>query len=91
MGVVGAVLVARWSVGLIRVTSHVLLDPQAPDRIRDAIRQALEADGAAAVTDLHVLAIGPGKYAAIIGVVTETLPPTDGVKPKLPRSYNWPT
>ncbi|UCF33071.1 MAG: CDF family Co(II)/Ni(II) efflux transporter DmeF [Phycisphaerales bacterium] len=85
MGVVGAVLVARWSVGLIRVTSHVLLDRQAPERIRNAIRLAIEADGAATVTDLHVWAIGPGKHAAIIGVVTETLRSADEVKARLPR------
>ena len=84
MGVVGAVLVARWSVGLIRVTSHVLLDRQAPERIRDAIRQAIEMDGTTAVTDLHVWSIGPGKYAAIIGVVTETLQSADDVKAMLP-------
>jgi hypothetical protein len=79
-----AVLVARWPVGLICLTSQVLLDQQAPERFRDAIRLAIEADGATAVTDLHVGVIGPGKYAAIIGVVTETLQSADELKAKLP-------
>ncbi len=83
-GVVGAVLVARWSVGLIRVTSHVLLDRQAPPRIRDAIREAIEADGAATVTDLHVWSIGPGKYAAIIGVVSGMSSTADELRARLP-------
>jgi cation diffusion facilitator family transporter len=70
MGILGAILVARWSVGLIRLTSRVLLDRQAPERIRNAIRKSIEADGEATITDLHVWSIGPGKYAAIIGIVT---------------------
>jgi len=84
MGIVGAVLVARWSVGLIRVTSHVLLDRQAPERIRDAIRESVEQNGAATITDMHVWSIGPGKYAAIIGVVTGVAGSPDGIKALLP-------
>jgi len=43
MGVAGAVLVAKWSLGLLRSSSHVLLDMQAPEEIRLAIKQAIEA------------------------------------------------
>lgn len=84
MGIVGAVLVARWSVGLISVTSHVLLDRQAPGRIRDAIRESVEANNQATITDLHVWSIGPGKYAAIIGVATGVPRSPDELKAQLP-------
>lgn len=70
MGVLGAMLVVRWSWGLIRASSGVLLDMQAPASLRQAMIAALEADGESRVSDLHVWSVGPGIYAAEIGVVT---------------------
>ena len=69
MGVVGSMLVGRWSLGLLRTTSRVLLDRQAPDDVLRAVRQAVEALGDVRVTDLHVWTIAPGKCAAVISVV----------------------
>jgi cation diffusion facilitator family transporter len=62
MGLVGAVLVARWSIGLLRATSAVLLDRSAPE-IREAIRASLEQEEGTRVTDLHVWSIGVGLFA----------------------------
>jgi cation diffusion facilitator family transporter len=69
MGIVGAVLVARWSYGLLGSTSGVLLDRQAPEDLQREIRGILEADDDTRVTDLHVWSIGPGIYSAQIAVV----------------------
>jgi cation diffusion facilitator family transporter len=79
MGVVGAVLVARWSVGLVRTTSRVLLDRQGPEHVCEDIRAAVGATGDTMVTDLHLWSVAPGKYSLIL-VVT-----TDG--PHTPESY----
>lgn len=84
MGVVGCVLVARWSWSLMRATSLVLLDRQASERILTRIREAIEGDDRARVIDLHVWSIGPGKYAAIISVLTETNAPADSFKSLIP-------
>ena len=70
MGLVGAILVARWSVGLLRTTSRVLLDRQGPQHMRDAVRQLVEQRGDE-VADLHCWAVAPGKYALILGVVSD--------------------
>ena len=70
MGIVGAILVTRWSVGLLRTTAGVLLDAQAPEDICRGIATAMESEGAR-VSDLHVWSIGPGLYAAIVSVVTD--------------------
>lgn len=70
MGVVGALVIARWSWGLIRDAGTVLLDaaPQS-GRMRRDIERALDAaDGE--IADLHVWQIGPGHYAAIVSLVT---------------------
>jgi len=75
MGVIGAALVSRWSWGLLRQTSTVLLDHQAPATLRTGIRVAIESSGDDTVTDLHVWEIGPGVYAAEI-VITSRRPTT---------------
>jgi cation diffusion facilitator family transporter len=68
MGIVGAILVARWSVGLLRQSSAVLLDHQAPAPVRARLRAALEKDDAR-VVDLHLWSIGPGVRAASVTLV----------------------
>jgi Co/Zn/Cd efflux system component len=43
MGIVGTAMVDRWSWGLLRHTSSVLLDQQAPAAVRNAVCEAIEA------------------------------------------------
>jgi len=71
MGVVGAILVARWSLGLLRQSGGVLLDRQAPHAVLADIREKLEELPNTTVADLHVWSIGTGKRAAIIAIETE--------------------
>jgi len=70
IGIVGAVLVARWSWELVRQSAAVLLDRQAPERVRADITRSIEGAGDERVTDLHVWVIAPGAYAAEIALVT---------------------
>lgn len=70
MGLVGAALVVRWSWGLLRSSARVLLDLQAPDEVREAIRKAIESEGDNRVSDLHVWSVGPGIYAAEVAIVS---------------------
>ena len=72
MGLVGGVLVARWSWGLLDSTSRVLLDRQAPEPVLRAVQAAVEGLSAR-VADLHVWEIGPGYRAAIVAVESERL------------------
>lgn len=72
MGIVGAVVIARWSWTLMRDTATILLDSSDP-ALAAAIRTAVEAPGDARITDLHVWRVGPDAYAAIVSVVG---PPT---------------
>jgi len=68
MGVVGGLVIARWSWGLVRVTSGVLLDalPQA-EAMSKEVRERIEKNGDR-VTDLHIWQVGPGHHAAIIAI-----------------------
>ncbi len=84
MGVVGAILVARWSAGLLRVTARVLLDRQAPAALCEAVARAIESGGADRVADLHVWSIGPGIHAAIIAVASSAPVPPGAYRKRLP-------
>ena len=67
MGMVGAVVIARWSWTLMRDTAAVLLDT-ADDHVADEVRELVEAPGDAKITDLHVWRVGPEAHAAIVEV-----------------------
>jgi len=72
MGIVGGIVIARWSWGLIRDTGRVLLDYRAEgDPLPATIRRAIETEGDE-VTDLHVWHLGPGHHGAILSIRTAT-------------------
>jgi len=83
MGIVGAGLVARWSIGLVRETSRVLLDRQAPDDVVGRIRSAIEVRGDR-VSDLHVWRVSPDGFAAVLSVVGPDPLSPDGYRSLLP-------
>lgn len=85
MGIVGAVLVARWSLGLLRSTSNILLDREAPDELRDVIKDEIEASDDNRVADLHVWAVGPNLYSVIVSLVTHHPRPPDHYKSLIPE------
>jgi cation diffusion facilitator family transporter len=68
-GLVGAVVIANWSWGLIRATGAILLDMNPDPRATEAIRRAIEAEGDR-LADLHLWRLGPGHFGAIVSVVT---------------------
>ncbi|KKX28121.1 CDF family Co(II)/Ni(II) efflux transporter DmeF [Rhizobium sp. LC145] len=72
MGIVGGLVIARWSWGLIRATANVLLDALPADEdLPQEIREIVE-NGEDRIADLHVWQVGPGHHAAIVSVVTPT-------------------
>jgi cation diffusion facilitator family transporter len=68
-GLIGAVVIASWSFGLIRDTGAILLDMTPDPKIADQIRRIVEA-GDDRVCDLHLWRLGPGHLGAIVSVVT---------------------
>jgi len=67
MGIVGAIVIARWSWTLMRDTAAVLLDTT-DKAIEAEVREFVEGPGDARITDLHVWRIGPEAHAAIVSV-----------------------
>ncbi|WP_250958743.1 CDF family Co(II)/Ni(II) efflux transporter DmeF [Rhizobium sp. CG5] len=68
IGMVGALVIAHWSIGLIRDSGAVLLDRlPSGDPLSGEIRDILEKDGAE-IADLHVWQLGPGHHGAIVSL-----------------------
>lgn len=68
MGIVGSLVIARWSLGLLKETSGILLDGSVEPAICESIRSAVEAEPGCRVTDLHVWAVAPEHLAVILSV-----------------------
>jgi cation diffusion facilitator family transporter len=83
MGIVGSAVIAQWACGLIRQTQTILLDKEPEDcDLNREIRKAIESDGDAVITDLHIWQVGANKFAAIISLVAH--------HPKSPEAYKAP-
>ncbi|GAA0727798.1 CDF family Co(II)/Ni(II) efflux transporter DmeF [Sphingomonas japonica] len=67
VGILGAIVIARWSWGLMRDTADMLLDVADPALAAD-VRSRVEASGDARVEDLHIWRIGPQAQAAMLTV-----------------------
>ncbi len=72
MGIVGAILVARWSFGLLKSTTGILLDEQADDSMIETVRSSIERDAECRVVDLHIWVVAPGIHSAIVSIVSPT-------------------
>lgn len=86
MGLVGATLITRWGIALLRETSGVLLDTSADPETLAKIRRAIEAEADNEIADLHVWRVGPGHFSAIISLVTHHPQPPEHYK-ELLRSH----
>ncbi len=84
MGILGSILVARWSWGLIHSTSKVLLDQQGPEESIKEIHRCIEQDGDSKVADIHLWSIGPGIYSLILSVVAHASRSPEEYKERLP-------
>jgi cation diffusion facilitator family transporter len=79
MGLVGAVVIIRWSYGLLSDTSKILLDKEATPELAEKIRSTIEADADNLIADLHVWQVSPHNLSVILTVVTHF--------PKAPNHY----
>ncbi len=78
IGILGAVIIARWSYGLIVSSGATLLDI-VPDRtLASKIRTRLEVEGDR-VGDLHLWRLGPGHAGVIASVISD--------RPQAPEVY----
>jgi cation diffusion facilitator family transporter len=82
-GILGAVLILRWSVSLLRETSGILLEREMDSPLVEAIRTRMEEDGDTRVSDLHLWKVAQDKYACIVSLVTSRECPLAEYKARL--------
>ena len=80
VGIIGALVIARWAWGLLRDSGHILLDAAADEGTQAAITRAIESDADNRIADLHVWPLGPRHYAASLSVVTHDPRPPEHYK-----------
>lgn len=70
MGIVGAVIITRWSLGLLKESSPILLDASIGRDYQGEVVKAIESDSDNRIADIHIWKVGAHHYAAAISLVT---------------------
>lgn len=71
MGLIGAGLIGWWSVRLMRGSGRALLDRAADPALESRVREAIESDRDAEITDFHLWQVGRNSTALILAVVAD--------------------
>lgn len=79
MGIVGALVISRWAISLLRDTGRILLDSEIEEEKFEQVRELVEADADNRVVDLHLWRMGSQHIGAIVALVTHY--------PQLPEHY----
>jgi cation diffusion facilitator family transporter len=68
-GLLGAAVIAHWSIGLARTAGRSLLDSQDDSALEQTVRSTLQAaPGNAVISDLHLWRLGPGQFGLIVSL-----------------------
>ncbi|WP_417461187.1 CDF family Co(II)/Ni(II) efflux transporter DmeF [Kordiimonas sp.] len=78
-GIVGAVIITRWAIGLGKDTAAILLDRHDDTGAREKIVSLIEGNEDDKVADLHVWRLNSNQLSAIVSIMTNT--------PKHPDHY----
>jgi cation diffusion facilitator family transporter len=82
IGILGAVIILRWSYGLIVSAGKTLLDIVPDDGLAERLRERLEVKGDK-LADLHLWQLGPGHAGIIASVVSDDPKEPDVYKRRL--------
>src|ERR1700749_3554081 len=86
-GLIGAVVIASWSYGLIRDSGLVLLDADSNPKRSTAIKHMIESEMGARVADLHLWRLGPGHEGLIVSLVSPDAVSAEQIKAGLRKHY----
>lgn len=74
LGILGAILVAKWSFGLMKETGKTLLDAEMDHPVVDEIREVItEFPKHVEITDIHVWKVAKGKFSCILALETDDI------------------
>lgn len=72
IGILGALIIARWALGLVRDTAPVLLDATGSKSQRDKIKALVASVPDHGISDLHIWRISADHRACILGLVSHS-------------------
>lgn len=72
MGIVGAIIISRWSWGLIQQTSPILLDGGVKASLQRKVRETIEAVPDHQVADLHIWRVSADHHAIMVSIVSHS-------------------
>jgi cation diffusion facilitator family transporter len=88
VGLLGAFVIASWSIQLMRQAGLVLLDVEDDPSLSNAIRHTLEDDLRARIADMHLWRLGPGHRGLIVSLVSPVPCSADDIKTELRRRHS---
>lgn len=68
MGLVGSIVIGRWSYGLIKESAAVLLDKTVDEQCIQPLAKQLESECDAVLQDIHIWQVASGCHAAILSI-----------------------
>lgn len=68
MGIIGGMLILKWSYGLLLNSGLVLLDGTKNKSIYESVHKAIESDANSIINDLHIWPLSESAYAAVITI-----------------------
>ena len=84
VGLLGAVVIAQWSISLARSAGRTLLDSHDDSALEKTVRERLRScSPAAAVSDLHLWRLGAGRYGLMVSLRGPDLDTPDGIRLQL--------
>ena len=69
-GIIGALIICRWSWGLLKQSAPILLDQSIQPEYQAKIIKVIEAHSDHQVADIHIWSISADHYAAVISIVS---------------------
>ena len=83
VALLGALVIAQWSWGILRSTARALVDATEDPAIAQRIRELVENDGDARLSDLHVWQVGARAWCAALAVVADDPLPVAAYRARL--------
>jgi cation diffusion facilitator family transporter len=71
VALVGAAVIGQWALGSLRGSARVLVDATEDPQLARRIRERVECDGDARVSDLHAWQVGTRAWCAVVSVVAD--------------------
>lgn len=87
VGVLGAIVIGRWSLQLLQQTAFVLLDVEDDPALADDIRRTLDGELGLRIADMHLWRLGPGHKGLIVSVIADAPRSADDIKTALRQRH----